>query len=222
MVSHWRARRACRCGDRSGGYGHGVLSRWQGGLAAIVVTLLAAVLVVLDINDGAMRRWWDGHALTTDTVSGLLVLLITLLVVDQVVSLRQINDRARAVAAQAAIVMTQAMRASQAVSQATAKGAKPEDRDTAGDELRTYMMMLLVAAPVLIDVRVSRAFLEQAQFVAAEMARALGVTARSHGPGTLADARLDSAVQQLRTASTPLLQVLDPETQAAVRGDESA
>jgi len=199
-----------------------VLSRWQGGLAAIVVTLLAAVLVVLDINDGAMRRWWDGHALTTDTVSGLLVLLITLLVVDQVVSLRQINDRARAVAAQAAIVMTQAMRASQAVSQATAKGAKPEDRDTAADELRTYMMMLLVAAPVLIDVRVSRAFLEQAQFVAAEMARALGVTARSHGPGTLADARLDSAVQQLRTASTPLLQVLDPETQAAVRGDESA
>jgi hypothetical protein len=199
-----------------------VLSRWQGGLAAIVVTLLAAVLVVLDINDEAMRRWWDGHAITTDTVSGLLVLMITLLVVDQVVSLRQINDRARAVAAQAAIVMTQAMRASQAVSQATATGAKPEDRDTAGDELRTYMMMLLVAAPVLIDVRVSRAFLEQAQLVAAEMARALGVRARSLKPGTLADARLDDAVQQLRCASTPLLQVLDPETQAAIRGDESA
>lgn len=48
IVSHWRARRACRCGDCSGGYGHEVLSRWQGGLAAIVVTLLAAVLVVLD------------------------------------------------------------------------------------------------------------------------------------------------------------------------------
>lgn len=124
--------------------------------------------------------------------------------VDQVVSLRQINDRARAVAAQAAIVMTQAMRASQAVSQATAKGAGPGDRDTAADELRTYMMMLLVAAPVLIDVRVSRSFLEQAQLVGAEMARALGVTARSPKPGTLADARLDDAVQQLRTASTPL------------------
>jgi hypothetical protein len=199
-----------------------VLSRWQGGLAATVVTVLAAVLVILDINDAAMRRWWDGHALTTDTVSGLLVLMITLLVVDQVVSLRQINDRARAVAAQAAIVMTQAMRASQAVSQATAKGAGPDDRDTASDELRTYMMMLLVAAPVLIDVKVSRAFLEQAQLVAAEMARALGIRARSLKPGTLADARLDGAVQQLRTASTPLLQVLDPETQAAIRGDESA
>ena len=199
-----------------------MLSRWQGGLAATVVTVLAAVLVILDINDAAMRRWWDGHALTTDTVSGLLVLMITLLVVDQVVSLRQINDRARAVAAQAAIVMTQAMRASQAVSQATAKGAGPDDRDTASDELRTYMMMLLVAAPVLIDVKVSRAFLEQAQLVAAEMARALGIRARSLTPGTLADARLDNAVQQLRTASTPLLQVLDPETQAAIRGDESA
>jgi hypothetical protein len=199
-----------------------VLSRWQGGLAATVITLLTAVLVVLDINDQAMRRWWDGHALTTDTVSGLLVLLITLLVVDQVVSLRQINYRARAVAAQAAIIMTQAMRASRAVDQGTAKGAGPGDRDTAADEMRTYMMMLLVGAPVLIDERVSRAFLEQAQVVAAEMVHALGVTAKSPRPGTLADKRLDNAVQQLRTASTPLLQVLDSETQAAVRGDESA
>jgi hypothetical protein len=199
-----------------------VLSRWVGGLAAIVITLLTAVLVILDVNDEAMRRWWDVHALTCDTVSGLLVLLITLLVVDQVVSLRQINDRARAVAAQAAIIMTQAMRASRAVDQGTAKGADPGDRDTASDELRTYMMMLLVGAPVLIDERVSRAFLEQAQVVAAEMAHALGVTARSARPGTLADKRLDNAVQQLRTASTPLLQVLDSETQAAVRGDESA
>jgi hypothetical protein len=198
-----------------------VLSRWQGGLAAIVVTLLTGVLVILDVTDGAMRRWWDGHALTTGTVSGLLVLLITLLVVDQVVRLRQINDRARAVAAQAAIIMTQAMRASQAVSQGTAKGAGPGDRDTAADEFRTYMMMLLVGAPVLIDARMSRAFLEQAQVVAADMARALGVTAKSPSPGTLADARLDDAVQQLRTASTPLLQVLDPETQAAIRGDDS-
>ena len=198
-----------------------MLSRWQGGLAATVVTLLTGVLVILDVTDGGMRRWWDGHALTTDTVSGLLVLLITLLVIDQVVSLRQINDRARAVAAQAAIIMTQAMRASQAVSQATAEGADPGDRDAATDELRTYMMMLLVGAPVLIDVRVSRAFLEQAQVVAGDMARALGVTARSPGPGTLADVRLDNAVQKLRIASTPLLRVLDPETQAAIRGDEA-
>jgi uncharacterized membrane protein len=81
------------------------------GLAALVATPLTAALVILDITDVGMRRWWDTHALTTDTVSGLLVLLITLLVVDQVVSLRQINSRARAVAAQAAIIMTEATRA---------------------------------------------------------------------------------------------------------------
>jgi hypothetical protein len=85
-----------------------MLSRRQGGFAAIIATLLTGVLVTLEITDGGMRRWWAGHALTTDTVSGLLVLLITLLVVDQVVRLRQLNDRARAVAAQAAIIMTQA------------------------------------------------------------------------------------------------------------------
>jgi hypothetical protein len=205
-----------------GGYGRGVLSRWQGGLAALVVTLLTGVLVVLEITDGAMRRWWAFHALTTDTVAGLLVLLITLLVVDQVVMLRQLSVRARAVAAQAAIIMTQAARASRSVSQALAPGADASDRDAAVGEFRTYMMMLLVGAPVLIDEKVSRTFLEQAQAVGGEMTRALGITARPSASGTLADARLDDAVQQLRAASAPLLAVLDPETVAAVRGDESA
>jgi hypothetical protein len=199
-----------------------VLSRWQGGLAALVVTLLTSVLVILDIDDRAMRRWWDGHALTSDTVSGLLVLLVTLLVVDQVVRLRQLNDRARAVAAQAAIIMTQAERGLQSVSQAVAKDANDSDRDAAFDELRTYMMMLLVGAPVLIDAKVSRTFLEQAQAVGGLMARALGVTARSSDRAPAPDARLPAAVKKLRAASTPLLQVLDPQTQAAVRGDESA
>jgi uncharacterized membrane protein YcjF (UPF0283 family) len=199
-----------------------VLSRWQGGLAALIVTLLTGVLVILDITDAAMRRWWDGHALTTDTVSGLLVLLITLLVVDQVVRLRQLNDRARAVGAQAAIILTEAQRAASAIGKAVAQNAADEDRDAAFDELRTYMMMLLVGAPVLIDAKTSRTFLEQAQVVAALMARALGVTARSSPGPPARDHRLDDAVKRLKEASAPLLQVLDPEAQAAVRGDESA
>jgi hypothetical protein len=78
-------RRSCR----------GVLSRWQGGVAALVVTLVTGVLVILEVTDVGLRRWWAFHALTTDTVAGLLVLLITVLVVDQVVRLRQINGRAR-------------------------------------------------------------------------------------------------------------------------------
>jgi hypothetical protein len=198
-----------------------VLSRSQGWFAAVIVTLLAGALVALEITDGGMRRWWSGHSLTTDTVSGLLVLLITLLVVDQVVRLRQLNGRARAVAAQAAIILTQAVRASRSVSQAAADGADESDRDAASDELRTYMMMLLVGPPVLIDERVSRSFLEQAQAVGGLMAHSLGVTARSSGPVS-ADARLGDAVQRLQAASAPLPAVLDPETQAAVLGDESA
>jgi hypothetical protein len=109
---------------------------------------------------------------------GLLVLLITVLVVDQVVSIRQLNDRARAIAAQAAIVVTQARRTAQAVSQAVNPHDGQGDRDAAVDEFRTYMMMLLVAAPVLIDAKVSRDFLEQAQVLGAELAKALAETAK--------------------------------------------
>jgi len=97
-----------------------VLSRWQGGVAALVVTLVTGTLVMLEVTDVGLRRWWAFHALTTDTVAGLLVLLITVLVADQVVRLRQINGRARAVAAQAAILVNQAIRSAQAVSQALA------------------------------------------------------------------------------------------------------
>jgi hypothetical protein len=95
-----------------------VLSRWQGGLGALVVTLLTGALVAGEVTDEAMRRWWAAHALTTSTVAGLLVLAITLLVVDQVVRLRQINDRARAVAAQSAIILVQAVRSSGSVGRA--------------------------------------------------------------------------------------------------------
>jgi len=195
-----------------------VLSRWQGGFAAIVVTLAAGALMILDVTDAALRRWWSGHALSTDMVSGLLGLLITVLVIDQVVRLRQINDRARAVAAQAAIMVNQAIRSSQAVSQTLANSG---DRDAAGDEFRTYMMMLLVSAPVLIDAKASRNFLEQAQYLGGEMARVLGVTAGPPGQAGFSTTLLDDAVQRLKAASAPLLQVLDPETRTAVRGEDS-
>jgi hypothetical protein len=195
-----------------------VLSRWQGGSAAIVVTLVACVLVILDLADGPMRRWWDAHALTTDTVAGLLVLLITVLVVDQVVALRQINDRARAVAVQVGIMMTQATRTTQAVSQVLAgKG----DRDSAGDEFRTYIMMLLAVAPILIDAKLSRNFLEQAQRMGGEMGRALTVITKAPGQEEPSVTRLNHGLHRLRDASAPLLQNLDPEMRVAVSGDDS-
>jgi hypothetical protein len=182
---------------------------WRGWLAAIAATLVTAGLVAAEIDGAGMRHWWSGHALTTDTVSGLLVLLITLLVVNQVVRRRQLRDRSQAIAAQAAIMMAQADRASSAVS-AVLSGSG--DRNSAADEFRTYMMMLLVGAPVLIDGRVSRAFLEQAQRLGGEMARVLATMAKPHRSEhepAAPDARLNEATAQLRSVAAPLLQPLD-------------
>jgi len=194
-----------------------MLSRWLGGLAAAAVALVACVLVILDVTDAGLRRWWDAHALTTATVTGLLVLMITVLLVDQVVRLRQGNSRARAVAIQVAILMTQANTASQAVSQVLAGSG---GRDMAYDEFRAYTMMLLAVAPVLIDDRTSRKFLEQAQHLDGDMALALSVLATAPGQEKFPATRLDDAVQALKSASTPLLQNLSPEMRSAVRGDD--
>jgi hypothetical protein len=196
-----------------------VVSRWLGGLIALVVTALACVLVILDITDDALRRWWAGHAMTTDVVGGLLVLLITVLVVDQVVLLRQINDRSRTVAVQAGIMVSQASRAAQAIS-ATVDGSG--DRDVAAEEFRTYIMMLLAVAPVLVDAKMSRAFLEQAQRLGGVMARALNVISGSAGQQDSVAGQLDASVQALRSASTPLLANLDPAIRAAVTQEDSA
>jgi hypothetical protein len=193
-----------------------VLSRWQGWLVAVAVTLVTAVLVILDLTDAGFRRWWDEHALTTDTVAGLLVLLVTILVVDQVVRLRQVGDRARAVAAQAAIMGAQAARAVKAVSAALDGSG---DRGAASDEVRNYMIMLLVGAPVLIEARASRSFLEEAQRLGGELAQTLAAMARTPGASAVSGARLNEAVRRLRAASAPLLQRLTPDERTAADGN---
>jgi hypothetical protein len=195
-------------------------AHWRGWLAALAATLVTAGLVAAEIDDAATRHWWSSHALTTDTVSGLLVLLITLLVVNQVVRRRQLRDRSQAVAAQAAIMMAQADRASSAVSSALDGSG---DRNSASDEFRTYMMMLLVGAPVLIDGRLSRSFLEQAQRLGGEMARVLATMTRAHHSehATAPDARLNEATAQLRTVAAPLLQPLDLSELVAAGVDDA-
>jgi hypothetical protein len=195
-----------------------VLTRWYGGFAAVAVTLLTVVLVILELTDLGFRRWWEARPLTTDTVAGVLVVLVTVLVVNQVVTRRQVNDRSRAIAAQAAIVMAQANRTVQAV---TAALTNTGEQQAASDEVRTYMIMLLVCAPVLIDATVSRDFLEQAQHLAAELARAAGLIGKQPGGHKDSKARIDRSIEQLRTASAPLMQLLDfQELTAADNADE--
>ncbi len=195
-----------------------MLKRWPAGFAALVVTLGTLGLVILDLIDSAFRRWWEERALTTDTVAGLLVLLVTVMIVDQVLSLRQRRDRSQATAAQAAIVFSQATRSANAVSSALDGSG---NRDAASDEVRTYMTMLLIAAPVLIDSKVPRTFLERAQRLGGELARSLAAMAKAPDGVTTSSNRLDAAVDHLRDASTPLLKALNREQRSAASGDES-
>jgi hypothetical protein len=189
-----------------------VLTRWYGVFGAVAVTLLTIVLVILELIDTGFRRWWEARPLTTDTVAGVLVVLVTVLVVNQVVTRRQVSARAQAIAAQAAIVLGQAIRSSQAV---TAALAGSGEREAAADEVRTYMIMLLVGAPVLIDAPVSREFLEQAQHLGGEMARIAGLVGRKSGVRQDSQARIDRSLENLRTAATPLLQLIDFQELAA-------
>jgi hypothetical protein len=185
---------------------------WTG---AITITIIALALAALDILDSSVHRWWAEHAFTTSLVGGILVLLVTVLVADRVIHARQLRDRSTAIAAQAAIVMTQA---AQVVQSAGAMLGGTGDTDAAADDLRSYGMMLLIAAPMLIDAPMSRTFLEEAQRLAGEVARDL----HAHRRGTVDEherARLDAAVQRMRQASRPLLEILSADQRQAVSDD---
>ncbi len=190
-----------------------MLPRWQGGLATIAVSVLALALVVLDLTDRGVRHFWAAHTLTTDTVSGLLVLALTVLIVNQVLSRRRLTKRSRAVAAQAGIVLMQARRSVKGV---LSVGDGAEEQGSARDELRSYLVMLLVSAPVLIEDPVARRFLEQAQLLAAEIARVLvpsdvsAVIGSGHGRG------LEEEIERLQVAAGPLLAVLTTDERSAV------
>jgi hypothetical protein len=191
-----------------------VPTRLIGWLAAVLAMLITLALVVGELADVGQRRWWAAHPLATSTVSGLLVLLVTVLVVNQLLSRRQGRQRGHAVAAQAAVMVAQAARAAKAVSSVIDGSG---DRGVASDGFRTYMMMLLVSAPVLIDDSVARRFLEQAQYFGAAMARTLALIDRSTGGAAVPGDTLDDAVQQLQSAAAPLLQLLSPAVRDSIQ-----
>jgi hypothetical protein len=169
----------------------------------------------LDAVDSGIRRWWATHAFTTDAIAGLVVLLITVLVADQVIRVRQIKNRSVATAAQAAILMAQAGRSSRAVS-AVLEGSG--DRDAASDEVRTFMTLVLNAAPVLIDAEMPRRFLEQSQRLSAELVTALRSVTQDPSATAGARSRVEAAVDGLRNASAPLVQILNAQERAAAAG----
>ncbi len=185
-------------------------------LWAIVVAIVLVLLSVLDLDDGSFSRWSADHPFFTSAVTGILVLLVTVLIVDRVVAMREERSQSRAISAQATIVMAQAARASQAV-EAALEGSG--GRDAAGDELRTYLVMLSVGAPVLMGAHLSRDFLEAAQALGGEMTVALSKA----DDDPAARSRLDAAITRLRAESAPLLAILDPEhhLEATIEGLEA-
>src|ERR1700722_14395597 len=117
-----------------------VLKIWQAGVATIAVALLSAALIILDLSDGAFRRWWSARAFTTDAIAGILVVLVTVLIVNQALGILRERERFRATAAQACMVLSQAIRATRPVLACATSG----DRTAASDELRTYMIILMI------------------------------------------------------------------------------
>jgi hypothetical protein len=181
---------------------------WSWALAVMAIT---AVLVILDISDASVHRYWSRHGFTSSVLAGLLVLLLTVLIVDRVAAMRQIKNQSRAVGAQASIIMAQAKRAADAAAHAS---SSEDARDEASDELRTYTQMLLTSAPVLIDAPAPRTFLEAAQRVAGRLFLALR-DGKNRGPGQT-DKGVDDALKELQRAAAPLLAVLNRAQRAAV------
>jgi hypothetical protein len=181
-------------------------------IAAAVMTVVLA-LIALDLVDDSFNTWFDHHSFTTDAVSTLLGLAVAALVVDRISDRRRLKDRAQVMAAQGAIIAAQALRTNQAVTSALDGNG---DRETAGDELRTFMTMMLTGAPVLMDAPQTRAFLETSQHLAAELARALAVTTGSGDRPDDIDQRLNDAAGQVRTTVAPLLQMLNLDQQSVL------
>ena len=195
-----------------------MLKVWQAGVATIAVALISSALIVLDLSEGAFRRWWSARAFTTDAIAGILVVLITVLIVDQAVGIRRERERFRATAAQASVVSGQAIRATRAVLACATSG----DRTAASDELRTYMIMLMIAAPVLIESKTPRAFLEEAQTLGRMLVQVHHSESQSSLKSLPSDTQLEESLQQLKIAAAPLLVPLTAEERTAAGIEETS
>jgi hypothetical protein len=190
-----------------------VVHRRQAWTAIALVTALVLAVVLLELLDRGVRRFWSDHPLTADTVAGVLVVAITVVVVDQIIRYRQIQRQSRAIGAHAAIMLSQARGAIDAT---TALRDGHGDRVEANDAVRTYLLVLLVGAPVLIQEPRARRFLEQGQVLAAELGRIVSPVDVGALPSSAFAGGLEEAMKQLREAAAPLLAGLSTEERSAV------
>ena len=119
-----------------------------------------------------MRSWWSRHSFTGNVVSSLLIVGVTALIFDELVARRQRKARAVSVAVQAAIVYSQSRR----VYDAVLASAEEDDRQNAGEDLRSLASMLLTAGPGFFDDPQARQFLEKVERLAGSIYRAFTTT----------------------------------------------
>ena len=143
---------------------------------------------------------------TADTAAGILIVGITVLIVNQVLAVRQLRERSRAITAQAAILVEQATPATQATSDA-ADGSG--DRATARDEVRTYNDRAVDRRPDPDRRKTSRTFLAEAQKLGAQLVNVLTTKAEDSGNVAQSVALLDETLQHLRDGVAPLLELLE-------------
>jgi hypothetical protein len=64
---------------------------WRAWSGAITVLAITAVLVALAITVAPVHCYWSGHSFTSSVLSGLLVLLLTVLILDRVTRFRRLK-----------------------------------------------------------------------------------------------------------------------------------
>lgn len=193
-----------------------MLKLWQAGVATMAVAVLSVALVILDLSDGAFRRWWSARAFTTDALAGILVVLISVLIINQALGIRQNRQRFRATAAQVAILLSQAIRATRAVLASNTS----DDRNAASEELRTYMVMLMIAAPILIESKAPRAFLEDAQILGGMLVAVQHSDSPKLFKTVPSNTQLEEALQRLKSKAAPLLAPLSADELTAAGTEE--
>jgi hypothetical protein len=174
--------------------------------SAVVVAATLLGLVAADLWNAGMRSWWGSHSFTGDVISSLLVVGVTALIFDELIARRQRKVRAVSVAVQALIVYGQARRVYDAVVSSTTD----EDRQSAGEDLRSLATMLLTAGPAFFDDPQARQFLEGVERLAGSVYRAF--TATVSGPLHPATReRLEAEMTQLTGIANPLLSRIPTE-----------
>ena len=84
------------------------------------------------------------------------------------------------------------------------------------------MIMLMIAAPILIDSKTLRAFLENAQTLAGMLAQVQHSESQSCFKTVPSDARLEEALRQLKITAAPLLAPLTAEERTAAGTEETS